>query len=741
MHCDNPMRAKNSTRPGRARPKPSSGEGWFAGPYGQRQACRARQVFRTPIGKRLRRYSPGAHQNGAGPISREHMKRPHKKRAPRWAAACTTSLLAAHAGAATDESTYLGDLPVVLSASRLAQPLQDAPGAVTVIDRDQIRASGARDIADVLKLVPGFVTTLAYGSYPAVGYHGLTRERSSRMQVLIDGRSAYSPYFLGGIEWNQLGVDIDDVERIEVFRGSNSASYGANAFLGVVSITTRSAHDSEKLSLNAQRGDDGIRDTSAAATLAAGDLSMRIRGREQRDDGFENAYDGRHIRLADLRGDYRLSNAQSVEFHVGGTHADIRHGYPAEAGDPPRTTSMQTSYALLRFRQALDAGDEWSVTYYHQQEQQSDAFTQTYPLNKILSPSIRNRHGLPDVLTLTVDAAYDTRRDDIEFERIQALTDTLRVVWGAAWREDRLHAPLHFNQRQTVAVQDVQGFGNFEWRPTAHWTVNAGAMAENTSLSGTKAAPRVGVNYHVDAQQTVRAAWSRAWRAPTPYEQWSDTQYTYNGTVLRWTDKPADTLKPEKITAIELGYLAQWQATDLSLDTRLFNEKVEDLIQDIKVQLNVPQDQLDPTRTEVRSSVNGSWARMTGLEYQLTWRPLQTSWISLAQTFMNIRSDNPKSLMSAPHVATVVTAAHRFDSGVSLSISHYRYGRMNWQQTEQETIAPYHRTDLRAAYAFAIGRSRAEAYVVAQNLGQSNAEYKPIYQIDARYFAGIRWEY
>ena len=54
------------------------------------------------------------------------------------------------------DRTFLGELPVVLSASRLSQPGRDTPGAITVIDRVMIRASGARSVADLLLLVPGF---------------------------------------------------------------------------------------------------------------------------------------------------------------------------------------------------------------------------------------------------------------------------------------------------------------------------------------------------------------------------------------------------------------------------------------------------------------------------------------------------------------------------------------------------------------------------------------------------------
>lgn len=70
------------------------------------------------------------------------------------------------------EDELLRDVPVVVSVSRLPQPLQDAPGAVTVIDRRMIRISGARDVADLLRFVPGFSVSNSFESNaPQGSYH------------------------------------------------------------------------------------------------------------------------------------------------------------------------------------------------------------------------------------------------------------------------------------------------------------------------------------------------------------------------------------------------------------------------------------------------------------------------------------------------------------------------------------------------------------------------------------------
>ena len=124
---------------------------------------------------------------------------------------------------ATDE--FFSEFPVVLSASRLVQPINEAPAAVTVIDRETIRASGVRELADIFRLVPGMTVGRRTGHAPALGFHGFSGGYFRQFQVLVDGVSIYNPLW-GGTEWGELPFAIEDVDRIEVVRGPNAATYG-----------------------------------------------------------------------------------------------------------------------------------------------------------------------------------------------------------------------------------------------------------------------------------------------------------------------------------------------------------------------------------------------------------------------------------------------------------------------------------------------------------------------------------
>ena len=188
--------------------------------------------------------------------------------------------------AGVTESDFLDDLPVVLSASRLSQPISEAPAAVTVIDQDMIRASGFRDIPELLRLVPGFSVAYTGDNTWTAGYHGLADAYSRRFQVLVDGRSIYSPHY-GTVYWTDLPLSIDDIERIEVVRGPNAAIHGANAFVAVINIITKTAAQVPGEFVSLQAGEQDMR--GLTVRHGGGDAAVRYRltASAQQRDRFE----------------------------------------------------------------------------------------------------------------------------------------------------------------------------------------------------------------------------------------------------------------------------------------------------------------------------------------------------------------------------------------------------------------------------------------------------------------------
>ena len=100
------------------------------------------------------------------------------------------------------EREFVAEFPTVLSASGLRQDARETPQAITVIDQAMIKASGAREFAELFRLVPGFTVsyvTYVKGLQPIVSYHGLGASFFSRLRALIDGRSINNGT-LGGVD-------------------------------------------------------------------------------------------------------------------------------------------------------------------------------------------------------------------------------------------------------------------------------------------------------------------------------------------------------------------------------------------------------------------------------------------------------------------------------------------------------------------------------------------------------------
>ncbi len=632
------------------------------------------------------------------------------------------------------EDAYLGDLPVVLSASRLAQPTREAPGAITVIDRDMIRASGARSVAELLRWVPGFQVGEANAFRPLTAYHGLADDNPRRMLVRVDGRSLYSPYFLSGVEWHKLTVDIDDIERIEVFRGSNATAFGSQAFMGVVNIVTRPAADTPGLRMRLTQGENGIRDRQVSIAQQFGPLNVRLGMGRESDDGTKGLEDNWQKHRADLRMDWQPAATHRVEIHAGGVRFDNRAGTAGEPVDPPRDQRSSSAFGQIRWHWLPDAQEEFTLSYLHQREQLTDDYLITRAQYPVLPPGA----------SVSIDFGYTVERDELELEHTFSPRDDVRVVWGLGQREDKIDAPQYFYPGKTITYTSRRLFGNLEWRAAERWLFNIGAMAEEDNYNPPQVSPRLGINYLLTSEHTLRAAIGRAYRQPFPFEQKGDVRFYENasGMLLRQAyQPPGETLDPERLRFRELGYLAELERWRTSLDVRVFEEKVDRLthFESTASPLSPPLD-----NGEAKRPVGNRKATIRGTELSLMWRPAATSWLGLNYSRIEIstneRRDKQFYETSAPRASASILAGWAPWPDWHFSIAHHYVGAMAWYRDEDDSLPAYQRTDLRVARRLDIGTTRAELAVTISNIGAHHAEYVPWIKTGPAAYATLRLE-
>ncbi|MFZ0815893.1 MAG: TonB-dependent receptor plug domain-containing protein [Candidatus Sulfotelmatobacter sp.] len=142
----------------------------------------------------------------------------------------------------------LGDVEVT-TASKEPEQVWRTPAAIYVLTQDDIRRSGATSIPEVLRLVPGVEVAQIDSDHWSVGIRGFAAGLSSKLLVLIDGRSVYSPLY-AGVFWQAQATLLEDIERIEVIRGPGGTIWGANAVNGIINIITKSAKDTHGALIN-----------------------------------------------------------------------------------------------------------------------------------------------------------------------------------------------------------------------------------------------------------------------------------------------------------------------------------------------------------------------------------------------------------------------------------------------------------------------------------------------------------
>jgi iron complex outermembrane receptor protein len=167
----------------------------------------------------------------------------------------------------------------VVSASRRAEKITEAPAAVTVVSSDQIAREAAHgQVPKLLEFTPGVEITQS-GIYDAnFNTRGFNSSLNRRVAAFIDGREPAVP-FLGSMEWAAVSFPLDDLATVELVRGPSAALYGANASSGVLNLITKAPRDSQGGELRLTAGELSTRYADLRwATELGGDWYMKLLG-------------------------------------------------------------------------------------------------------------------------------------------------------------------------------------------------------------------------------------------------------------------------------------------------------------------------------------------------------------------------------------------------------------------------------------------------------------------------------
>lgn len=648
--------------------------------------------------------------------------------------------------AQAESDPYFEEFPIVASVSRLPQRLSETPAAVTVIDQDMIRASGMRTVEDLLRLVPGFQVT-SHNQDPAiVTYHGLTSGMSNneyglRVQVLIDGRSQYSPLFKGGVNWNLLPVALENIERIEVTRGPNTVSYGSNAFMGVVNIITVDPSLTRGWLFSANHGNNGIRDETLRWGASNDDSAVRFTYKSLQDDGFQKGYfnnawwpmpDSRQSQLADFRFDKQLTERDELQLTATMARDYSQYGRPVPSTSDPRRNLEQTSNSLgLLWRHVVSSDEEYKLRY---------AFTQDWAYGPYtMSGSFKNALNQTVNYSTLYDPGGRSSTHELEFEHRFAPFQKTRLSWGAGAKSLDLVSYGQFSTYSHKHRDDYRIFGNLEYRPVDAWLFNVGTSLDHDSISGYLFDWRAGASYHLTEENTVRFVKSRAHRTPSLYETAGLTRIP--GVVQNTSIAQSDTtfysagVDAERIDSLELGYLGEFKSLRTSIDVRMFSERIPNLIEIVPLALPIDMADNKVVAHTIYGGADGALnitnVRIHGYEYQARWTPWDSSRLiysnalisidgsigsGIADDAANINKIFRQTLESAPVRSQSAMLIQQLPMSLQLSVMYFHSSPMRLRRNDRDglQLPASERIDWRLSKAFKVGNTTGEVAFTTQ---------------------------
>ncbi len=424
------------------------------------------------------------------------------------------------------------EMPVVVTASRQREQLDEVAHAVSVITAEDIHRAGARTVPDALRLAVGVdVADLTFGNSAVAprGFHGFL---SRQVLVLVDGRQIYDSLF-GGTLWGSWPLLIEDIERIEVIRGPGGVTWGANAVNGVVNIITKDPADQAGLTVTAGGGSRGWNREHIGYGFSDDQLRFRFSGEFEGSDGFARG----GYRLHPLDDDYRagrfniksifkLNESDTLMFNAG--HAILDGGYPRMPLAGLGTAKNPYSQAsFMQFRWEHVAPDE--------------ARTE-------LMLYMNEFGGSPGLRTLD----YRYQQYALQFSHAFNVA-AHRIRWGIDTRADVLNAtnsePFWLSD-EFVSTGIIGFYVQDQWRFAPRWSLDLGARIDYEFYGGFQPSARAALSYDLNDDHIVYGAVSRAFQMSSVGLRHLDAPIL-NGLGRATANRSVD---PETLIAYELGY-------------------------------------------------------------------------------------------------------------------------------------------------------------------------------------------
>jgi iron complex outermembrane receptor protein len=432
----------------------------------------------------------------------------------------------------------------VTAVARRPEAMAQSSAAVTVISREDIRRSGAADLPEALRLLPGLAAVRGGTRDWAISSRGFNQQSANKMLVLVDGRVVYSPIF-AGVFWDVQRVPLETVDRIELVRGPGAVLWGANAVNGVINVVTRPSQDSQGMIAGILLGtNDQARGLLRYGTRIGSTGTIRFYGLGSTQGGSDlegGGSDNDDWRLGQtgFRSDFRRGADQT--FTIQGD------AYAAGGGTRLQLPAPAFPFTELLSQDLTAHGANLVGRWMRRFSPRSDLLVQSY-----VDYAAREQPGYYGRIAVTTF--------DLDFQHHFGLGRRQDVIWGLGYRlitDDITGAFTASFVPPERTVSLVTGFVQDEIiLVPGQLSLSLGSKFEHNDYTGFELQPAGRFLWNPDLSTTVWAAVSRAVRTPSRLD--SDIRLVaqvFDAPPLTTVElRGSESLDAEELVAYEAGY-------------------------------------------------------------------------------------------------------------------------------------------------------------------------------------------
>lgn len=529
---------------------------------------------------------------------------------------------------------------IVVTATGVAQPADEAGQAITVVTRADLDRRQTVSLVDYLATTPGVSVSRSgpVGSQTSLRIRGAEAEQTL---VLIDGIRVNDPTSPGGaFDFGNLLAG--GIERVEVLRGANSVPWGSQAIGGVVNIVTQTPSDGVQGRANAEYGYHDTVNANAALSGKAGPVSAALTGGLFRSDGISAAADG-----SERDGYKQYAGTGSVGIDLApGIGVDVR-GYYAHSkldldgyappdyafGDDAEYSKIQEIYGYAGLHANFGGG----------RANNRVAFT----IADI------NRDNYDPTLGAEPQYFYRGRSERYEYQGDFRPLDRVRIVAGADHQDDH-----YFDGALRTSTGVTSEYGELIVQPVTALTLTGGVRHDDHDAYGGHTTFGADAALALASGTTLRASYGEGFKAPTLYQLYSDY-----GTR---------SLDPETAKSLDAGI-------EQSLLGGRANASVTYFHRDTRHQIDFqscPADQVSDPASICFDRPYGTYAnidraRAQGVELAVALRPVDALTIAASYTYTEAKNrsagaDYGNDLARRPRNSVSVSADYRLPFDLSV---------------------------------------------------------------------------